>query len=69
MELLPPAPYVTLINSPYLKIYPDTEIRYPSFVIDEEDVEMQIGEIGDTGVVYDPDMNESNMQAIPDDME
>ncbi len=54
---------------PYLKIYPDTEIRYPSFVIDEEDVEMQIGEIGDTGVVYDPDMNESNMQAIPDDME
>lgn len=54
---------------PYLKIYPDTEIQYPSFVIDEEDVEMQLGEIGDTGVVYDPDMNESNMQAIPDDME
>lgn len=54
---------------PYLKIYPDTEIRYPSFVIDEEDVEMQVGEIGDTGVVYDPDMNEGNMQAIPDDME
>lgn len=54
---------------PYLKIYPDTEIKYPNFVIDEEDVEMQLGEIGDTGVVYDPDMNESNMQAIPDDME
>lgn len=54
---------------PYLKIYPDGAIKYPSFVIDEEDVEMQIGEIGDTGVVYDPDMNESNMQAIPDDME
>ena len=54
---------------PYLKIYPDTEIKYPSFVIDEEDVEMQVGEIGDTGVVYDPDMNEGNMQAIPDDME
>ncbi len=54
---------------PYLKIYPDTEIQYPNFVIDEEDVEMQIGEIGDTGVVYDPDMNEGNMQAIPNDME
>lgn len=54
---------------PYLKIYPDTEIKYPSFVIDEEDVEMQVGEIGDTGVVYDPDMNEGNMQAIPSDME
>lgn len=54
---------------PYLKIYPDTEIKYPSFVVDEEDVEMQIGEIGDTGVVYDPDMNEGNMAAIPDDME
>jgi len=54
---------------PYLKIYPDTEITYPSFIIDEEDVKMQIGEIGDTGVVYDPDMNESNMQVIPDDME
>lgn len=54
---------------PYLKIYPDTEIKYPSFVIDKEDVEMQIGEIGDTGVVYDPDMNEGNMHVIPDDME
>ena len=54
---------------PYLKIYPDTGIKYPSFVIDEDDVEMQVGEIGDTGVVYDPDMNEGNMQAIPDDME
>ena len=54
---------------PYLKIYPDTEIKYPSFVVDEDDVEMQIGEIGDTGVVYDPDMNEGNMAAIPDDME
>ncbi len=54
---------------PYLKVYPDTEIKYPNFVIDEEDVEMQTGEIGDTGVVYDPDMNESNMQAIPGDME
>ena len=54
---------------PYLKIYPDTEIQYPSFVIDEEDVKMQEGEIGDTGVVYDPEMNEENMQAIPDDME
>ncbi len=54
---------------PYLKIYPDTEIQYPSFVIDEDDVEMQVGEIGDTGVVYDPEMNEGNMQAIPDDME
>lgn len=54
---------------PYLKIYPDTEIQYPSFVIDEEDVKMQEGEIGDTGVVYDPEMNEGNMQAIPDDME
>lgn len=54
---------------PYLKIYPDTEIKYPSFVIDEEDVKMQEGEIGDTGVVYDPEMNEGNMQAIPDDME
>jgi len=54
---------------PYLKIYPDTEITYPSFIIDEEDVKMQIGEIGDTGVVYVPDMNESNMQVIPDDME
>ncbi len=54
---------------PYLKIYPDTEIKYPNFVIDEEDVEMQVGEIGDTGVVYDPDMNEGNMQAIPGDME
>ncbi len=54
---------------PYLKIYPDTEIKYPNYVIDEEDVEMQTGEIGDTGVVYDPDMNESNMQVIPDDME
>lgn len=54
---------------PYLKIYPDTEIKYPNFVIDAEDVEMQVGEIGDTGVVYDPDMNEGNMQAIPDDME
>lgn len=54
---------------PYLKIYPDTEIKYPNFVIDEEDVEMQVGEIGDTGVVYDPDMNEGNMQAIPNDME
>ncbi len=54
---------------PYLKIYPNTEIKYPNFVIDEEDVEMQVGEIGDTGVVYDPDMNEGNMQAIPNDME
>lgn len=54
---------------PYLKIYPDTEIRYPNYIIDEEDVEMQLGEIGDTGVVYDPDMNESIMQVIPDDME
>mgnify|MGYP003288682060 CR=1 FL=1 len=54
---------------PYLKIYPDTEIKYPNFVIDEEDVKMQEGEIGDTGVVYDPEMNESNMQAIPNDME
>lgn len=54
---------------PYLKIYPETEIVYPSFVIDEEDVEMTVGEIGDTGVVYDPEMNEGNMQAIPDDME
>jgi len=54
---------------PYLKIYPDTDIQYPNFVIDEEDVKMQTGEIGDTGVVYDPDMNESNMQAIPSDME
>jgi len=54
---------------PYLKIYPDTEIKYPSFVIDEEDVEMQVGEIGDTGVVYDPEKNEGNMQAIPSDME
>lgn len=54
---------------PYLKIYPDGEIEYPNFVIDEEDVKMQEGEIGDTGVVYDPDMNEGNMQAIPDDME
>jgi len=54
---------------PYLKIYPDGDITYPSFVIDEEDVEMQTGEIGDTGVVYDPEMNESNMQAIPDGME
>ena len=54
---------------PYLKIYPDGEIEYPNFVIDEEDVKMQEGEIGDTGVVYDPDMNEGNMQAIQDDME
>lgn len=54
---------------PYLKIYPDGEIEYPNFVIDEEDVKMQEGEIGDTGVVYDPAMNEGNMQAIPDDME
>lgn len=54
---------------PYLKIYPDGDITYPSFVIDPEDVEMQIGEIGDTGVVYDPEMNEGNMQAIPDGME
>lgn len=54
---------------PYLKIYPETGITYPSFMIDEEDVEMQTGEIGDTGVVYDPEMNEGNMQAIPDDME
>ncbi len=54
---------------PYLKIYPDGEIEYPNFVIDEEDVEMQVGEIGDTGVVYDPAMNEGNMQAIPNDME
>ncbi|MBQ8799764.1 MAG: penicillin-binding protein 2 [Lachnospiraceae bacterium] len=54
---------------PYLKIYPDKEIEYPSFVIDEEDVKMQEGEIGDTGVVYDPEKNEENMQAIPSDME
>lgn len=54
---------------PYLKIYPETGIVYPSFVIDEEDVEMQTGEIGDTGVVYDPEKNEGNMQAIPADME
>lgn len=54
---------------PYLKIYPDKEIEYPNFVIDEEDVEMTVGEIGDTGVVYDPAMNEGNMQVIPDDME
>lgn len=54
---------------PYLKIYPDKEIEYPSFVIDEEDVKMQEGEIGDTGVVYDPEKNEENMQAIPPDME
>ena len=54
---------------PYLKLYPDGEIKYPNFVIDEKDVEMQVGEIGDTGVVYDPEMNEGNMQAIPDDME
>ncbi len=54
---------------PYLKIYPDTEIQYPNYVIDKGDVEMQTGEIGDTGVVYDPDMNEGNMQAIPNDME
>ncbi len=54
---------------PYLKIYPDKEIEYPSFVIDEEDVKMQEGEIGDTGVVYDPMKNEENMQAIPPDME
>ena len=54
---------------PYLKIYPDAEIEYPSFVLDPEDVEMQEGEIGDTGVVYDPEKNEGNMQAIPDGME
>jgi len=54
---------------PYLKIYPDKEIEYPSFVIDEDDVKMQEGEIGDTGVVYDPMKNEENMQAIPPDME
>ena len=54
---------------PYLKIYPDTEIKYPNYLIDDNDVEMDLGEIGDTGVVYDPDMNEGNMQAIPDDME
>ena len=54
---------------PYLKIYPDKEIEYPNFVIDEEDVKMQEGEIGDTGVVYDPLKNEENMQAIPPDME
>lgn len=54
---------------PYLKIFPDTEINYPNFIIDEEDVKMQTGEIGDTGVVYDPEMDEGNMQAIPPDME
>lgn len=54
---------------PYLKIYPEGEITYPSFVIDSEDVKMQTGEIGDTGVVYDPEMNESNVQVIPDGME
>lgn len=54
---------------PYLKIYPDKEIVYPNFMIDEEDVEMTEGEIGDTGVVYDPEKNEGNMQVIPDGME
>lgn len=54
---------------PYLKIYPDKEIEYPNFRIDEEDVAMQTGEIGDTGVVYDPEKNEGNMQAIPSGME
>jgi len=54
---------------PYLKIFPDTEINYPNFVIDDEDVKMETGEIGDTGVVYDPDMDESVTQVIPPDME
>ncbi len=54
---------------PYLKIYPDKEIEYPDFCIDKEDVEMQTGEIGNTGVVYDPEKNEGNMQAIPNGME
>lgn len=54
---------------PYLKIYPENGITYPSFELSPEDVEMQEGEIGDTGVVYDPEKNEGNMQAIPDGME
>lgn len=54
---------------PYLKIYPEGDITYPSYVIEPEDVEMQEGEIGDTGVVYDPEKNEGNMQVIPDGME
>lgn len=54
---------------PYLRIYPDKEIEYPDFCIDKKDVEMQTGEIGDTGVVYDPEKNEGNMKAIPDGME
>ncbi len=54
---------------PYLKIYPETEIKYPNFVVEDEDVQMQLGEIGDTGVVYDPEKDGENMQAIPPDME
>lgn len=53
---------------PYLKIYPNGEIQYPSFQIDPEDVEMQIGEIGDTGVVYDPSQNEKTPNVLPDGM-
>ncbi|MCH5272216.1 MAG: hypothetical protein J1E35_00950 [Lachnospiraceae bacterium] len=54
---------------PYLKIYPDKEIEYPNFCIDDDDVEMTTGEIGDTGVVYDPEKNEGNMRALPDGMD
>lgn len=51
---------------PYLKIYPDREIEYPNYVIDGEDVEMEEGEIGDTGVVYDPEKDEEITQVLPD---
>lgn len=53
---------------PYLKIYPDGEINYPSFQIKSEDVKMQEGEIGDTGVVYDPSQNEKVNNVLPDGM-
>lgn len=51
---------------PYLKIYPDREIEYPNYIIDGEDVEMEEGEIGDTGVVYDPEKDEEITQVLPD---
>lgn len=53
---------------PYLKIYPDGEIKYPAFQLDPEDMMLPEGEIGDTGVVYDPSQNEKTNNVLPDGM-
>lgn len=50
---------------PYLKIYPNGEIKYPSFQITKEEVKKEAGEDG-SGIVYDPSENEKKADVVPD---